>query len=63
MDRRAWRATVHGVTKSRTRLSDQHSHKGEAIVNELPHFPSGDPLSPASVDMPQGQGLCEEGGS
>ena len=22
MDRRAWRATVHGVTKSRTRLSN-----------------------------------------
>ena len=22
MDREAWRATVHGVTKSRTRLSD-----------------------------------------
>ena len=26
MDRRAWWATVHGVTKSRTRLSDQHFH-------------------------------------
>ena len=24
MDRGAWRATVHGVTKSRIRLSDQH---------------------------------------
>ena len=24
MDRGAWRATVHGVTKSQTRLSDQH---------------------------------------
>ena len=24
MDRGAWRATVHGVTKSRTRLSDFH---------------------------------------
>ena len=23
MDRRAWRATVHGVTKSRTQLSNQ----------------------------------------
>ena len=22
MDREAWRATIHGVTKSRTRLSD-----------------------------------------
>ena len=26
MDRGAWQATVHGVTKSRTRLSDQHTH-------------------------------------
>ena len=25
MDRGAWRATVHGVTKSRTRLSDSHT--------------------------------------
>ena len=23
MDREAWRAAIHGVTKSRTRLSDQ----------------------------------------
>ena len=26
MDSGAWRATVHGVTKSRTRLSDFHFH-------------------------------------
>ena len=26
MDRGAWRVTVHGVTKSRTRLSNSHSH-------------------------------------
>ena len=25
MDRGAWPATVHGVEKSRTRLSDQHT--------------------------------------
>ena len=25
MDREAWRAAIHGVTKSRTRLSDFHS--------------------------------------
>ena len=24
MDRKAWRAAIHGVTKSRTRLSDFH---------------------------------------
>ena len=28
MDRGAWRATVHGVTKSRTRLSNKAQHKG-----------------------------------
>ena len=26
MDRGAWQATVHGVTKSQTRLSDYHFH-------------------------------------
>ena len=26
MDRGAWRAAVHGVTKSQTRLTDQHFH-------------------------------------
>ena len=26
MDRGAWRATVHGVTKSQTRLSHKHVH-------------------------------------
>ena len=26
IDREAWRATVHGVPKSRTRLSDSHTH-------------------------------------
>ena len=26
MDRGAWWATVHGVAKSRTRLSNQHTH-------------------------------------
>ena len=29
MDRRAWQATVHGVTKNRTRLSDYHSHSAK----------------------------------
>ena len=26
MDSGGWQATIHGVTKSRTRLSDQHFH-------------------------------------
>ena len=28
MDRGAWRATVHGITKRGTRLSDQHQQEG-----------------------------------
>ena len=27
MNRKAWQATVHGVAKSRTRLSDQHTFR------------------------------------
>jgi len=32
MDRGAWRATVHGVTKSQTQLSDYHFQKGYKLV-------------------------------
>ena len=28
MDREAWRATAHGVTKSLTRLSNTHTQEG-----------------------------------
>ena len=38
MERGAWQATVHGVTKSRTRLSDFtffHSFTGAALVAQL----------------------------
>ena len=36
MDGRAWWATVHGVTKSRTRLSDfTHSHASKVMLNIL----------------------------
>ena len=31
MDREAWRAAVHGVTKSRTRLSDWTELKGRFL--------------------------------
>ena len=34
MDREAWRAAIHGVTKSRTRLSD----RTELNVVQLPHL-------------------------
>ena len=32
MDRGAWQATVHGVTKSQTRLSDSVQHRDLAIL-------------------------------
>ena len=36
MDRGAWRATVHGVTKSRTRLSmNMHTHTQPALEQSL----------------------------
>ena len=46
MDRGAWQATVHGVTKSQTWLSGQHLEEhGKTVIrevninhNEIPHF-------------------------
>ena len=32
LDRETWRATVHGVTKNWTRLSNQHTHMDEDVV-------------------------------
>ena len=32
MDRGAWQATVHGVTKSRTRLSNYHFVGGKGMI-------------------------------
>ena len=32
MDRGAWRATLHGVAKSQTRLEDQHLHFSECLA-------------------------------
>ena len=34
MDRGAWRATVHGVTKSQTQLSDTNTHTYMHIVGK-----------------------------
>ena len=36
-DRRAWRATVHGVAKSRTRLSDEHTHSHHGKIRGMPN--------------------------
>ena len=36
MDRGAWRATVHGVTKSQTQLSDTYTHTHTQSYTPLP---------------------------
>ena len=46
MDRDAWPATVHGVTKSWTRLSDFHFHSSELTVTQH------SPLLPLEVRPP-----------
>ena len=37
MDREAWRAAIHGVTKSRTRLSDRTEHIVKCEMSSHPH--------------------------
>ena len=44
MDREAWRAAVHGVAKSRTRLSDFHLGK---LTKQNPHHHLGQKLDPS----------------
>ena len=39
MDRGAWRATVHGVTNSRTRLKQLSMHACNALIQESPQAP------------------------
>ena len=39
MDRGAWWATVHGVTKSQTRLSDRHTWTNHWTPRDFPYFP------------------------
>ena len=39
MDRGAWWATVHGVTKSQTWLSDRHTWTNHWTPREFPYFP------------------------
>ena len=38
MDRGAWRATVHGVAKSQTRLSDSHTQLDSRSSSDLIRF-------------------------
>ena len=49
MDRDAWPAIVHGVTKSRTRLSKFHFHSSELTVTQH------NPLLPLEVRPPAPQ--------
>ena len=37
MDREAWRAAIHGVAKSRTRLSDWTELKSQEALNSIPN--------------------------
>ena len=42
MDRGAWRATVHGVTQSQTRLNDlAHMPRASCLVAVLPRMRKG----------------------
>ena len=50
-DRGAWRATVHGVAKSRTRLSDSHTH---TVTQGGPGTPVW--VWPRDPDSPSGWG-------
>ena len=38
MDREAWRAAIHGVAKSRTRLSDQSENSNKDTITLLTNF-------------------------
>ena len=63
MDREAWRAAVHGVAKSQTRLSDwtelrTYSLLASASIPTLTHKPGG-----TSTRMPQAKQLCVQGHS
>ena len=43
MDRGAWWATVHGVTKSQTRLKQLNSNKAVSVYHGEGLFPAPDP--------------------
>ena len=44
MDRVTWRATVHGVAKSQTQLSDQAQHSTHGIYTWLPSVSTNSPV-------------------
>ena len=50
MDRGTWQATVHGVAKSRTRLSDFHFHQTQKVC--CPNPPDNVPALIHAVTLP-----------
>ena len=60
MDREAWHAEIHGVTKSQTRLSDFHSRTHVHRVDDAiqPSHPLSSP-SPPTLNLSQHQGLFQ----
>ena len=57
MDRGAWQAAVHGVAKSQTRLSDEHSHIPGKALEEA----DMENLVPSSIMGPPAQSSRELG--
>ena len=53
MDREAWRAAVHGITKSRTRLRDLGSIPG---LGRSPGEGNGNPLQYSCLGNPMDRG-------
>ena len=66
-DREAWRAAVHGVTKSRTQLSDQTHTEVRALGPGSPgsqqkvDLPPWHPVSPRLSRVAAAHALCTEG--
>ena len=59
-DREAWRAAVHGVTKSRTQLSDQTHTEVRALGPGSPGSQQKVDLPPVAPSVPQAEqsGCC-----
>ena len=59
-DRRAWHAAVHGITKSRTQLSDQTHTQVRALGPDSPGSRQKVDLPPVAPSVPQAEqsGCC-----